>query len=92
MLRRIGFGVLWAIAIYSVLAVVVSAVAGGIAGAQDPQNATVAGARAGVAAVNAGRLYIVLAGVVLSAVGTWLAILPGTWKAKADPTPPDPPS
>lgn len=89
MWRRIGFGVLWAVAIYTLVEAVIAGVAGGIAGAQNPQNAAAAGQEAGRAAVRGIRLYILLTSVGLAALGTWLAILPGTWRTKAEPLPTD---
>ena len=77
-MKRILFGLLWAIVFYFGACVLVGAVAGGIAGGNDPQNAAAAGAKAGAETVAAVRLYLLLAAFALATFGTWLRLLPGT--------------
>jgi len=64
----------------------VGAVAGGIAGAADPDNASAAGAQAGAAAVTEYRFIILLGAVSLTFVGTWSGVLPGTKRDRAAST------
>lgn len=88
-LRRVFFGFLWGIALYFVACVATGAIAGGIAGVQDPQNAHVAGQVAGAKAVEALRLYLLGGAALLVAVGTWFGILPGTKAQKPVVSKPD---
>ena len=82
MSKRILFGVLWFIVFYFAGCIVVGAIAGAIAGAQDPANASDAGAIAGTRAVEDLHLYIVGGAVLLSGVGAWAGLLPGTRNKK----------
>ncbi len=86
MVKRISFGVVWWFVLYFVACFLVGAVAGAIAGARDPENASVAGAQAGAAAVASYRSAIILGSAALAAVGTWSGVLPGTKRKRAKPS------
>lgn len=88
MLKRIVLGVLWCVVFYFGACMITGAVAGAIAGGSDPNNAAEAGAQAGFQAVTALRGYYAIGAVVLSGLGTWAGVLPGTHIAQS-PSPPD---
>jgi hypothetical protein len=81
--KRTLFGFLWCVVIYFAASFVVGAVAGGIAGAKDSSNSSIAGQRAGADAVEAFRGLILLGSLLISGLGTWAGILPGTKSKKA---------
>jgi hypothetical protein len=83
MVKRILLGLGWCVVIYFVACFTVGAVAGGIAGAQNPSNASMVGQKAGTEAVEAFRGLILLGSLLISGLGTWAAILPGTKVKKA---------
>ena len=76
--KRIVMGFVWFVVLYFGACCVTGAVAGGIAGSNDPAHASEAGARAGQQAVLALRGYFLLGSLGLSVVGASLGILPGT--------------
>lgn len=79
MVKRLLFGLLWFVVLYLLACCITGGIAGGITGSQDPANATFgAGAKAGAEAVSALRGYLLAGSVLLSALGTWAGILPGT--------------
>jgi hypothetical protein len=78
MVKRILFGFLWCVGFYFAGCALVGAVAGAIAGAKDPANASQVGAMAGTSAVEALHVYIFAGAVLLSVVGSWAGLLPGT--------------
>lgn len=78
MVRPTIFGIVWCVVLYFVACFLVGAVGGAIAGAADPDNAAIAGAQAGAAAVSAYRLMIFLGAVAVAFIGTWSGVLPGT--------------
>jgi hypothetical protein len=78
MIKRILFGFLWFVVLYLAGSFLVGAIAGAIAGAKNPANASQVGAVAGAAAVAAFRLYIFAGAVLLAVVGAWTGFLPGT--------------
>lgn len=78
MVKRVVFAVLWSLVFYFAGSVLVGALAGAIAGAKNPVNASEVGAMADTAAVEAFHLYIFSGAVLLSAVGAWAGVLPGT--------------
>ena len=78
MFKSIVFGIAWCVAAYFLGCVLVGAVAGGIAGAADPNNASALGAQAGAAAVSANRPMIFVGAMILAILGTWRQLLPGT--------------
>jgi hypothetical protein len=82
MVKRILLGFLWCVVIYFVACFVVGAVAGGIAGARDLSNSSVVGQKAGAEAVDAFRGLILLGSILISGLGTWAGILPGTKSKK----------
>lgn len=82
MAKPIILGIVWCLVLYFVTCFLVGAVAGGIAGAADPDNAAAAGAQAGEAAVSAYRLIIILGAVAIAFIGTWFGLLPGTKRTK----------
>jgi len=77
-MKRTVFGVIWFVVIYFGLCVLIGAVAGGIAGANNPENANEAGAIAGAAAVAKYRIYIIIFAIITSVAGTVTRFLPGT--------------
>jgi hypothetical protein len=86
--RKVLFGVIW-LAVFNLGGVIiVSGVAGGIAGASHPENPAAAGALAGQDAADRYRLIITLSSFVLAFLGAWAGILPGTRKKKTDEPPP----
>jgi hypothetical protein len=78
MVKRFVFGFLWCVGFYFAGSFLVGAIAGAIAGAKDPANASQVGAVAGTNAVQALRIYILGAAVLLSSLGSWAGVLPGT--------------
>jgi hypothetical protein len=78
MVRRVLFGVLWCAVFYLLGCGVTGAIAGGMTGSKDPENAAAAGAKAGSEAVIGLRPYLAVGAIVLSALGTTVGILPGT--------------
>ena len=77
-MKRIIFCIIWFIVIYFALCVLIGGVAGGIAGANDPVNASEAGAIAGATLVARYRAYIFGVAIVASAADTLAGFLPGT--------------
>lgn len=77
-MKRVLFGVLWCIVLYFGACMLTGAIAGGMAGGDDPAHAYEAGAQAGAEAVKAWRGYYLVGAVVLAAAGTWTGWLPGT--------------
>jgi len=86
MIKATILGIVWCVVLYFVACFLVGAVAGAIAGAADPKNASIAGAQAGTAAVSAYRLTIFLGVVAVAIIGSWSGVLPGTKRNKAVPT------
>ena len=80
MLRKIGFGFLWFVLFYFGTCVLIGAVAGGIAGSRDPQNASAAGAAAGTQAVQPLIPYILAGSLIAAVAGAATGFLPGTRK------------
>ena len=81
-MRKLGFGILWFLALSMGLLLIGSMVAGGIAGANDPANAAAAGEAAGEAfGQNYGGLIFLISFVVATA-GSILGWLPGTRQVK----------
>ncbi len=74
MVKRILCGILWWVVIYFVACFITGALAAVLTGAQGAE----AGAQAGSAAYEAFGTYIVLGSIVLTALGTWKGVLPGT--------------
>lgn len=80
-MKRVAMGIFWFLAIYFGVALVVGAVAGGLAGTNDPENAAAAGMLAGASAVSEYRLYILGAAFFAAVFGTAGRWLPGTQEA-----------
>jgi hypothetical protein len=78
MAKQIIMSFVWKFVLYMGACCVTGAIAGGIAGSNDPEHAAEAGARAGQQAVFALRGYFLLGSLGLSVVGASLGILPGT--------------
>ena len=83
MLKSIIFGIVWCFVVYLGTCILVGSVAGGIAGAADPENAAVVGAQAGEAAVLAYRSMFLIGAIIFACLGTWLQFLPGTKRSNA---------
>ena len=82
--RRIVFGFLWFIVFYFAACMLIGAVAGGFAGAKDPDNAREAGRIAGAEAVGRVLPLIVIGSLLGAAVGSATGFLPGTRGKKED--------
>jgi hypothetical protein len=80
---RYLFGFMWFVGIYFVGCVILGGIAGGIAGANNPQNAGEAGAIAGREIVTNYRHFVIIGAALVAAAGTFTGILPGT-KAKPE--------
>jgi predicted alpha/beta hydrolase len=89
MIRKILIGLLWFIILYFGACFITGAIAGAIAGAEDPANAAEAGRIAGMNAVLRLRAYFALGSLALVIVGTWKGFLPGARK-KSTKSPPLP--
>jgi amino acid transporter len=85
MVKAMILGIVWCVVLYFVGCFLVGAVAGAIAGATDPDNASAAGAQAGAAVVSSYRLIIFLGAIAVASVGTSCGVLPGTQRNKAVP-------
>ena len=81
---RYLFGFMWFVGIYFVGCVVLGGIAGGIAGANNPQNPGEVGAIAGREIVANYRHLITIGAALVAAGGTFTGILPGT-KVKPEP-------
>jgi hypothetical protein len=77
-MRRVIFGIIWAIVIYFAGCIVVGAIAGAMTGAADPQTALETGRQAGSEAVERLQPVISLTAATIGAVGSWMGFLPGT--------------
>ena len=82
MLKKIFFGIIWFVVIYFGICFIVGGIAGFVAGAENPENASQAGAAAGAAAVQKYLLFIFLGSIGAVIAGTVTEVLPGT-KSKA---------
>ncbi|MBN1909387.1 MAG: hypothetical protein JW818_06590 [Pirellulales bacterium] len=80
MMIRLLSGLAWFVGFYFAACFVLGAVAGGIAGANNPEAAAQAGAEAGARIVIENRVYIILGSAVVALAGTLTGILPGTKK------------
>lgn len=78
MIKKIGFGFLWFVAIYIVTLIVCGMVVGGIAGANDPANGYAAGQAAGQAFGEKYGGLVLLLSALAAIVGSALGWLPGT--------------
>ena len=83
MLRRVLLAVVYGVVFDFLGCIGTGAIAGGIAGANDPQNAPAVGAKAGREAVANYRALIAIGGFGMAAALTALGVLPGT---KPSPT------
>jgi len=77
-LRIIGVGFLWLIVLYFLSCTCAGMIAGGIAGAHNPQNAGEAGRIAGAEFVAKYRLFIIAAAALCAVLGSVGGLLPGT--------------
>ncbi len=82
-MRKIGFGLLWFLAISMGTLLLGGMIAGGIAGANDPANAEVAGRVAGEAFGESYTGIIFLLSLLISIGGAMMGWLPGTKPLKA---------
>jgi hypothetical protein len=82
MARKIGFGILWFIAIYFIGCMLVGGVAGGIAGYHH-QNSDAAG-QAGASAITALQNYLLFGAAFISVIGSIKGFLPGTKQKSTD--------
>lgn len=80
-MKRILVGMVWCVVLYFVACIMIGAVAGAIAGANDPENAAKARAEAGARVVGGNRPLILLGSTAVGVLGTVVGWLPGT---KAD--------
>ncbi len=77
-LRKIGFSVLWFLALSMGILLMGGMIAGGIAGVKDPMNAEAAGEAAGQAFGEEYAGMIFLISLIVAIVGCFLGWLPGT--------------
>ena len=84
--RKIGFGILWFIAIYLGSCMVIAAIAGGIAGSKynDSQSSYLAGKEAGASVVIAWRPYLLFGATFIAVTGAIKGFLPGTKQKSVD--------
>ncbi len=78
MVKKIGFGVLWFLALSMGTLLLGGMVVGAIAGANDPANAEAAGRAAGEAFGQNNTGIIFLSSLIISIVGSFKGWLPGT--------------
>ena len=78
MIKRIVFAIVWFVVLYFGACALTGGIAGGIAGAKNPQNVPVAAAKASTDAVMALRVYFLVGAAVVAGAGAWKGILPGT--------------
>jgi predicted nucleic acid-binding Zn ribbon protein len=76
--KKIILGLVWWIVLYFSACILASAIAGGIAGSQDPKNGAQAGARAGEQVVLKYGSYFLAGSAVFALVGAGFGLLPGT--------------
>jgi len=77
-MKKIGFGILWFLALSMGVLLIGGMVAGGIAGANDPANAEAAGQAAGEAFGKSYTGIIFLSSLLISVAGSIMGWLPGT--------------
>ena len=80
-------GFAWWVIFYFAACAVIGGIAGAMAGAADPQNASEAGRLAGEKMVSAYILYILGGSFLAAAVGSATGFLPGTRGKKPKPKP-----
>lgn len=78
MVRRILISLLWGFVVYFGACVVTVLIAGVRTGAENPQNAAIAGAEAGAKAVEKLRAYFLIGGGAIALVGILTGGLPGS--------------
>jgi hypothetical protein len=78
MIKKILVGIVWFVVLYMGACMLTGAIAGGIAGAKDPEHASIVGRQAGQQTVLALRMYFLLGAAAISIVGASLGVLPGT--------------
>lgn len=79
-MKRATFALIWCVIFYFFGCFLVGGIAGGIAGARDPDHASIVGAEAGRRTVEGHQIHILAGAVALSAFGSILGVLPGTRK------------
>lgn len=83
MLRKITFGTIWFLVLYFGSCALIGGIAGGMAGAKDPENAAYVGALAGAAAVEPIKYYLLAASLLTAILGAYKGFLPGLRKKTA---------
>ena len=78
MIKKILMGFVWWVVFYFLTCAVIGGIAGAMAGAADPQNASEAGRLAGEKLVSAYILFIFGGSFLAAAVGSATGFLPGT--------------
>jgi hypothetical protein len=74
LMKRILIGLLLAVVFYFGACVVIGGVAGAVAGANDPENASEAGALAGAEAVLKYRAFVMATAAAFGVLGGWLGV------------------
>lgn len=78
MIRKIIMGGLWFVFLYYAACIVVGALAGAIAGADDPRHATEAGRMAAAAIVATYQSFILGGALCVAVIGSAMGFLPWT--------------
>ena len=76
--KKVVLGLVWWIVLYFCACIFAGAIAGGIAGSQDPKNGGQAGARAGEQVVLKYGVYFMAGSGAIALVGAGFGLLPGT--------------
>lgn len=84
MLRKIGFGFLWFVALSLGTFISAAFVVGAIAGAMDPENAAAAGEAAGTALGENYFGHFLLVALIIAFIGSVTGWLPGTKSRKVN--------
>lgn len=81
-MKKLGFGIVWFLALSMGAIIVGGAIVGGMAGAENPENAQAAGEAAGQAFGEAYSGMIFLSAFIIAVLGSIFGLLPGTKSEK----------
>ena len=88
--RRILNGLLWCVGIYLAACILITVVAGALAGSQDAARAMTTGTKVGFKTLATSQIYLIPGVIVFAAICTWLQALPGTEIQRPTPPPAEP--